>query len=48
MTLQQLKYVVTIARTGTIKEAANELYIVKSFGGVKPKENAAQMLGELE
>ena len=27
MTLQQLKYVVTIARTGTIKEAANELYI---------------------
>ena len=22
--------------------------IVKSFGGVKPKENAAQMLGELE
>ena len=27
MTLQQLKYVVTIARTGTIKEAAGELYI---------------------
>ncbi len=27
MTLQQLKYVVTIARSGTIKKAANELYI---------------------
>ena len=29
MTLQQLKYVVTIARTGTIREAANELYITQ-------------------
>lgn len=29
MTLQQLKYVVTVARTGTIKEAANELYITQ-------------------
>ena len=27
MTLQQLKYVVTVAETGTITEAANRLYI---------------------
>ena len=27
MTLQQLKYVITVAETGTITEAANKLYI---------------------
>ena len=27
MTLQQLKYIVTVAETGTITEAANQLYI---------------------
>ena len=27
MTLQQLKYVITVADTGTITEAANKLYI---------------------
>ena len=27
MTLQQLKYVVTVAETGTITEAAGKLYI---------------------
>ena len=27
MTLQQLKYIVTVAETGTITEAANRLYI---------------------
>ena len=27
MTLQQLKYVITVAQTGTITEAANQLYI---------------------
>ena len=27
MTLQQLKYVITVAATGTITEAANKLYI---------------------
>lgn len=27
MTLQQLKYVITVAETGTITEAANRLYI---------------------
>ena len=28
MTLQQLKYVVTVAETGTITEAAGKLYIL--------------------
>ena len=27
MTLQQLKYVITVAETGTITEAANQLFI---------------------
>ena len=27
MTLQQLKYVITVAETGTITEAANRLYV---------------------
>lgn len=27
MTLQQLKYTITLAETGTITEAANKLYI---------------------
>ena len=27
MTLQQLKYIVTVAETGTITEAANQLYM---------------------
>ena len=27
MTLQQLKYAITVAETGTITEAANKLYI---------------------
>ena len=27
MTLQQLKYIITVAETGTITEAANQLYI---------------------
>lgn len=27
MTFQQLKYVITVAETGTITEAANQLYI---------------------
>ena len=27
MTLQQLKYAITVAETGTITEAANRLYI---------------------
>lgn len=29
MTLQQLRYVVTVAETGTITEAANKLYITQ-------------------
>ena len=29
MTLQQLKYIITVAETGTITEAANRLYITQ-------------------
>ena len=42
MTLQQLKYVVTVAETGTITEAANRLYISQPSltAAVKELENA--------
>ena len=35
MTLQQLRYVVMVADTGTITEAANRLYISQPTGQIR-------------
>ena len=46
MTLQQLKYVITVAETGTITEAANQLFICSSVRVVPvERENAVLQTG---
>ena len=43
MTLQQLKYVVTVADKGTISDAAKELFISQPTGNKFHRSNATKI-----